>query len=73
MDHNELWKILEDMEISDHLTCLLRNLYAGEEAIVRPDMKQQTSTKLGIEIFKVVYCHPVYLTSMQSISCKMLD
>ena len=35
MDHNKLWKILQEMEISDHLTCLLRNLYAGQEAIIR--------------------------------------
>ena len=35
MDHNQLWKILKEMGIPDHLTCLLRNLYAGQEAIVR--------------------------------------
>ena len=35
VDHNKLWKILKEMEISDHLTCLLRNLYAGQEATVR--------------------------------------
>ena len=35
MDHNKLWKILKEMEISDHLTCFLRNLYAGQEATVR--------------------------------------
>ena len=35
VDHNKLWKILQEMGISDHLTCLLRNLYAGQEAIVR--------------------------------------
>ena len=35
MDHNKLWKILKEMGISDHLTCLLRNLYAGQEAKVR--------------------------------------
>ena len=34
MDHNKLWKILQEMEIPDHLTCLLRNLYAGQEATV---------------------------------------
>ena len=34
VDHNELWKILKEMEITDHLTCLLRNLYAGQEATV---------------------------------------
>ena len=35
MDHNKLWEILKEMEIPDHLTCLLRNLYAGQEATVR--------------------------------------
>ena len=35
VDHNKLWKILKQMEIPDHLTCLLRNLYAGQEATVR--------------------------------------
>ena len=35
VDHNKLWKILREMGISDHLTCLLRNLYAGQEATVR--------------------------------------
>ena len=35
VDHNKLWKILQDMGIPDHLTCLLRNLYAGQEATVR--------------------------------------
>ena len=35
VDHNKLWKILQEMEISDHLTCLMRNLYAGQEATVR--------------------------------------
>ena len=35
VDHNKLWKIIKDMGIPDHLTCLLRNLYAGQEAIVR--------------------------------------
>ena len=35
MDHNKLWKILKEMLVPDHLTCLLRNLYAGQEATVR--------------------------------------
>ena len=35
MDHNELWKILKEMGVPDHLTCFLRNLYAGQEATVR--------------------------------------
>ena len=40
VDHNTLWKILQEMGIPDHLTCLLRNLYAGQEAIVKLDMEQ---------------------------------
>ena len=45
VDHNKLWKILENMGISDHLTCLLRNLYAGQEAIVRTGLGTQTGLK----------------------------
>ena len=37
VDHNKLWKILKEMEIADHLTCLLRNLYAGQEGTVRTE------------------------------------
>ena len=43
--HNKLWKILKEMGITDHLTYLLRNLYAGQEAVVRTDVKQQTGSK----------------------------
>ena len=73
MDHNKLWKILKDMRILDHLSCLLRNLYVGQEAIVRTGHEQQTVSKLGKEYIKAVYCHPAYLTYMQSTSCEMLD
>ena len=45
VDHNKLWKILKEMGIPDHLTCLLRNLYAGQEATVKLDMEQQTGSK----------------------------
>ena len=45
VDHSKLWKILKDMGIADHLICLLRNLYAGQEATVRTDMEQQTGSK----------------------------
>ena len=41
VDHNKLWKILQEIEIADHLTCLLRNLYAGQEATVRTGLEQQ--------------------------------
>ena len=68
VDHNKLWKILEDMGISNHVTGLLRNLYAGQEAQLELVMEQQTGSKLGKEYIKAVYCHPAYLTSMQSIS-----
>ena len=43
--HNKQWKILQEMGLSDHLTCLLRNLYAGQEATVRLDMEQLTGSK----------------------------
>ena len=43
VDHNQLWKILKEMGIPDHLTYLLRNLYAGQEV----DTEQQTGSKLG--------------------------
>ena len=48
VDHNKLWKILQEMGIPDHLTCLLRNLYAGQEAKqqLELDMGQQTGSKL---------------------------
>ena len=45
VDHNKLWKILKEMGIPDHLTCLLRNLYADQETIVELDMEQQTGSK----------------------------
>ena len=61
VDHNKLWKILQELGISDHLTCLLRNLYVGEEA-TELDMEQWTSSKLRTEYIKAVYCHLAYLT-----------
>jgi len=56
------------MGIPDHLTCLLRNLYAGQKATVRTghDSKSQK------EYIKAVYCHPAYLIYMRSTSCEML-
>ena len=59
------------MGISDHMTCLLRNLYAGQEA-TEPDMEQKTGSNLGKEYIKAVYCYPAYLTYMQSSSSEML-
>ena len=68
VDHSKLWKILKEMGIPDHLTCLLRNLYAGQEATVRIGHEQQTGSKLGKKYVKAVYSHPAYLTYMQSTS-----
>ena len=45
VDHKKLWKILKEMGIPDHLTFLVRNLYAGQEATIELDMEQQTSSK----------------------------
>ena len=68
MDHNKLWKILKEMGIPDHLTCILRNLYAGQKQQLELDMEQQTGSKSGKEYIRAVYCQPAYLTYMQSIS-----
>ena len=68
VDHNKLWKILQEMGIPGHLTCLLRNLYAGQEQPSEPEMEQRTGSKLGKEYIKAIYCHPAYLTYMQSTS-----
>ena len=72
VDHNKLWKILKEMGIPHHLTCLLQNVYADQEAIVRTRhgmiwFKIQTGSKLGKEYDQAVYCHPAYLAYMQSI------
>ena len=64
VDHSKLWKILQEMEIPDHLTDLL---YSGQEATVRTG-HGTTDSKLGKEYIKAVYCHPDYLTYMQGTS-----
>ena len=68
VDQNKLWKILKEMEIPDHLTFLLKNLYAAQKAIVRNGHGQQTGSKQQKEYIKAIYCHPAYLTYMQSAS-----
>ena len=68
MDHNKLWKILKEMGIPDHLTCLLRNLCAGQEATVGSEQQLEHGTKTGSNLVKqyvkAVYCHPAYVTYM---------
>ena len=68
VDHNKLWEILKGMGIPDHLTCLLRNLHAGQEATVRSGhgIRIWSWFQTGKEYVKAVYCHPAYLTYMQS-------
>ena len=56
--------MLQEMGIPDHLTCLLKNLCAGQEA-TELDIEQQTGYKSGKKYVKAVYCHPAYLTYMQ--------
>ena len=68
VDHNKLWKILKEMGVPDPLTCLLRNLYAGQEATVRTGHGTTDWVQTGKEYVKAVYCHPGYLTYMQSTS-----
>ena len=52
VDHNKLWKILKEMGIPDHLTCLLRNLYTGQEAIVRIGHGTTDWFQIGIGILQ---------------------
>ena len=68
VDRNELWKFLKEMRIPDHFTCLLKNLYTGKERTVRTEHGKWTGSKLGKDNIKPVYCHPAYLTYMQSTS-----
>ena len=68
VDHNKMWKILQEMGITNHLTCLLRQLYADQEATVRTVFGTTDWFQMGKEYVKSVYCHPVYLTYMQSTS-----
>ena len=57
VDHNKPWKILKEMGLPDHLTCLLRNLHAGPEEQLEPHMEQWTGSQLGKECVKAVCCH----------------
>ena len=72
VDHNKLWKILQEMGLLDHLTCLLRNLYVGQEATVRTGHGKTDWLQIGKGVHQAEYCHSAYLTYMQNTSCKML-
>ena len=71
MYNNKLWRILQELGIPDHLTCLLRNVHAGQEATVRTGYGTTDWFQLGKQYTKAVYCHLAYLTYMQSMLCEM--
>ena len=71
VDHNELWKILKEMRISDYLTCLLRNLYAGQEATVRTGYRTTDWFKIGKGVQQGCILSPCSFTYMLNTSCKM--
>ena len=68
VDHNKLWKILQELRMPDYLTCLLRSLYAGQKAMARTGHGTMDWFKIGKGVHQAVYCHPAYLTYMQSTS-----
>ena len=68
----KLWKIFKETGTPDHLTCLLRNLYAGQEATVRTGHRITDWFQIGKGVHQGCICHPAYLTYMQSTSCEML-
>ena len=72
VDHNKLWKILKEMGIPDHLTVLLRNLYACQEATVRTGHGTTDWLQIQEGVCQGCILSPSYLTSMQSTSCEML-
>ena len=55
VDHNKLYTILQEMGLTEHLICLLRNLYAFQKQQLEMDMEQWTGSKLGKEYVKAVY------------------
>ena len=68
VDHNKLWKILQEMGIPDHLTCLLRNLYASQEATVRTGHGTTDRFQIGKDVCQGCILSHSYLTYMQSTS-----
>ena len=68
VDHHKLWKILKEMGIQDHLTCLLRNPYAGQEATVRTGHGTTDHFQIGERVCPGCILLPAYLIYMQSTS-----
>ena len=72
VDHKKLWKILKEMGIPDHLTCSWETYMQVRKKQLELDMGQLTGSKSEKEYVKAVYCHPAYLTYMQSTSWETL-
>ena len=72
VDHSKLWKILKEMGIPDHLTSLLRNLYASQETTVRTGDGPTDWFQIGKGVHQGCILSPAYLTYMQSTSQEML-
>ena len=68
LGHNKLWNIPKEMGIPDQLTCLLRNLFAGQETTVRTGRGTMDWFQIGKGVCQGCICHPAYLTYMQSTS-----
>ena len=68
VDHSKVWNILKEMGIADHLTYLLRNLYADQEAAVRTGHGTTDWFQIGKGVYQGCISHPAYLTYMQSTS-----
>ena len=68
VDHNKLWQILQEMGMPDHLICSWEICMQVKKQELELDMEQQTGPKSGKEYVKAVYCHPAYLTYIQSTS-----
>ena len=68
---NKPWKILKGMGILDHLTCLQRNFYTGQEATVRTRHEKMDWFQIGKGVHQGYIFNPAYLTYMQSTSCEM--
>ena len=71
LEYNKVRKILKEMGIPDHLTCLWEISVQVKKQQLEMDMKQQTGSKSRKEYVKAVYCHPAYITYMQSTSCEI--
>ena len=73
VDHNKLWKILQELGIPDHLPASWEICMQVKKQQLELDMEQQTGSKSGKEYVKALCCHPAYLTYMWSTPCERLD